>query len=226
MAEGSINAPKDGETAATYARELEIALAQKTALLHEVDHRVKNNLQLISALLLLQARHSGDPAVRQALSSVFERVNAVAIVHRRLFQSDDMERFDLAAFVSDLVSDTMSSVGRDDIRTRLDLQRADIPVAKAASVALLISEVLGESLRHAFPDGRPGTVSISVARENGHARIEIADDGVGTTTDGHEPEFGQTMVRLLCEQLRADYRATDAQPGVRTVIRLPVEGTD
>lgn len=204
--------------------ELQQALDQKTALLHEVDHRVKNNLQLISSLLLMQTRRTPDPSVRSALRGMLERVNAVATVHRRLFQSEDIERFDVAAFIRDLVSDAVGSTGRDDIEVTLDLERIDVPAAKAAPLALLFSELLGNSLRHAFPDGRAGKILISVARENGHFRIEIADDGVGTETEGVRPGFGQTIIKLLCEQLRGDCETTNANPGVRTVIRLPVNG--
>lgn len=207
----------------TRTRELQQALDQKTALLHEVDHRVKNNLQLIASLLLLQTRRTADPQVRAALRGMLERVNAVATVHRRLFQADDVGRFDVAAFVRDLVGDALGASSRTDIHARLDLERIDIPADKAAPLALLINELLCNALHHAFPDGRPGTIAISVNRENGHFRIEIADDGVGISEHA-QPGFGQTIVKLLSEQLRADCETTDADPGARVVIRLPVNG--
>lgn len=208
----------------TTTADLQHALEQKTALLHEVDHRVKNNLQLISSLLLLQARRTPDLAVRSALRGMLERVNAVATVHRRLFQSEDVERFDVSAFIRDLVSDAIGSSGRSDITAALDLERVDVSADKAAPLALLFSELLGNAIRHAFPDGRAGVIKVSVRRENGHFRIEIADDGVGVVNDQPGPGFGQTIARLLCEQLRADCETTDAFPGLRTVIRLPVNG--
>ncbi len=208
----------------TATADLQHALEQKTALLHEVDHRVKNNLQLISSLLLLQARRTPDPTVRSALRGMLERVNAVATVHRRLFQSEDVERFDVAAFIRDLVSDAIGSSGRSDITADLDLERVDVPADKAAPLALLFSELLANAIRHAFPDGRAGVIKVSVRRENGHFRIEIADDGVGVATDEPRPGFGQTIIRLLCEQLRAECETADALPGLRTVIRLPVNG--
>lgn len=208
----------------TATADLQHALEQKTALLHEVDHRVKNNLQLISSLLLLQARRTPDPVVQSALRGMLERVNAVATVHRRLFQSEDVERFDVSAFIRDLVSDSIGSSGRDDITADLDLERVDISADKAAPLALLFSELLANAIRHAFPDGRAGVIKVSVRRENGHFRIEIADDGVGVASDQTPPGFGQTIVRLLCDQLRAECETTDALPGLRTVIRLPVNG--
>ena len=208
----------------TATADLQHALEQKTALLHEVDHRVKNNLQLISSLLLLQARRTPDPVVRAALRGMLERVNAVATVHRRLFQSEDVERFDISAFIRDLVSDAIGTSGRNDISANLDLERVDVSADKAAPLALLFSELLGNAIRHAFPNGRAGVIKVSVRRENGCFRIEIADDGVGVATEEPRPGFGQTIVRLLCEQLRAECETADAFPGLRTVIRLPVNG--
>ena len=103
------------------ARALEAALAEKSALLHEVDHRVKNNLQLIASLILLQGRRTQDPAARQALKTVLERVNAVATVHRRLFRGD-VQRFDVAEFVRDLAGDVAAAAGRGDVAIELDLE--------------------------------------------------------------------------------------------------------
>ena len=206
------------------AVDLQRALQQKTALLHEVDHRVKNNLQLMSSLLQLQARRASDPAVRAALQGALERVEAIATVHRRLFQNDDIDRFDVAAFLEDLVTDALGASGRRDIRAELDLERIDVPAARAAPLALLVNELLRNAIRHAFPDGRPGVIRVSIRREGEHFRIEIADNGVGLAKDGAPSGFGQTIVGLLREQLRAECVTTTAEPGVRTLIRLPVNG--
>jgi PAS domain S-box-containing protein len=205
-------------------RELTQALEQKTALLHEVDHRVKNNLQLISSLLLLQNRRVSDPNVKAAMRGMLDRVNAIATVHRRLFQSDDVERFDVSAFVRDLVADVMGSSGRDDIAFSLDLERVDVAAAKAAPLALVISELLSNCMRHAFPDGRPGKIFVGIQRTNGDFRIEITDDGVGIESSAKSSGFGLTIIQLLCQQLKAKSETTDAEPGTRVVINLPVNG--
>jgi len=205
-------------------RALTEALEQKTALLHEVDHRVKNNLQLISSLLLLQNRRVTDPALKASLRGMLGRVNAIATVHRRLFQSEDVERFDVSAFIRDMVADLMGSAQRDDVRIELDLERVEIPAAKAAPFALVINELLTNALGHGFPEGRGGRIFIGVQRENGDFRIEIADDGVGLDKDARPSGFGLTIVQLLCQQLKAKSETTDAEPGVRIVILLPVNG--
>lgn len=205
-------------------RELTEALAQKTALLHEVDHRVKNNLQLISSLLLLQNRRVSDPALKASLKGMLGRVNAIATVHRRLFQSEDVERFDVSAFIRDMVADLMGSAMRDDIRMELDLERVEIPASKAAPFALVVNELLTNALSHGFPAGRGGRIFVGVTRQEGQFRIEIADDGVGLDKDATPSGFGLTIVQLLCQQLKAKYETTDAEPGVRIVVLLPVNG--
>ena len=205
-------------------QDLARALEQKLLLLHEVDHRVKNNLQLITSLLKLQARRSSDPAVKLALNGAQVRVSAVATVHRRLFRGEEVERFDVAAFVEDLVDDVIGGSGRRDIQVRLQLEPVDLPAAHAAPLALLISELLVNVVRHAFPDGRPGVLSISVGRETDGFFVEIADNGVGMGTPAAAPGFGETIVTLLSGQLGAKRETMDAKPGVRTVIRLPVNG--
>lgn len=205
-------------------RDLAHALQQKSALLHEIDHRVKNNLQLITSLLRLQARRSSDPSVRRALTGAQERVNAVATVHRRLFRGEDVERFDVGAFVQDLLADVIGGSGRRDIQSRLHLEPVDLPAAGAAPLALLINELLSNAIHHAFPDGRAGVITVAVRREQGEFTIEIADNGVGLGTPAAAPGFGGTIVSLLSGQLGARYETTDAQPGVRTVIRFPENG--
>jgi PAS domain S-box-containing protein len=204
-------------------RELTQALEQKTALLHEVDHRVKNNLQLISSLLLLQNRRVTDPNLKASLKGMLGRVNAIATVHRRLFQSEDVQRFDVSAFIRDMVADLVGSSARDDIEIQLDLERVDIPAAKAAPFALVVNELLTNALRHGFPEGRGGRIFIGVNRLNGDFRIEIADTGVGLDRDNKATGFGLTIVHLLCQQLKAKVETTDAEPGTRVVVLLPVD---
>lgn len=207
-------------------RDLTLALEQKTALLHEVDHRVKNNLQLISSLLLLQNRRVSDPGVKHALRGMLDRVNAIATVHRRLFQSDDVERFDVSAFVRDLVADMIGAADRDDILFSLDLERVDVAASKAAPLALVINELLSNAMRHAFPAGRAGQIFVVITRTDAEFRIEITDDGVGVETSARSSGFGLTIVQLLCQQLKATCQTTDVSPGpgTRVVVNLPVNG--
>ena len=201
-------------------RELEAALATKTALLREVDHRVKNNLQLISSLMLLQSRRIDNEAARQALKTMLERVSAVATVHRRLFQGDDAQQFEVADFIRDLAGDLALAAGRDDVRITLDLDPVMIPASAAAPFALVLNELMGNALKHAFPVGQGGVIAISVARADGAYVLTVSDDGRGM--GGAQKAFGLTIVGLLCRQLRAELEVVSAEPGVRAVLRAPL----
>lgn len=203
------------------------ARAETSALLHEVDHRVKNNLQLISSLILLQSRRVESPVAREALRGVLERVSAIAIVHRRLFEANDLQRFDVAQFIHDLVKDLMAVSGRDDLQVALDLQRADIPAARAASVALILNELVSNAIRHAYPQGQAGALEIVARRRNGDVEIIVCDRGVGLANPARPVRgFGLTITDLLCKQLSADCSFTDAEPGVRASVRLPIDPAD
>jgi two-component sensor histidine kinase len=188
------------------------------ALLHEVDHRVKNNLQLIASLIQLQARRSADPAAKLALKTTLERVNAVTTVHRRLFQ-DDVHRFEVADFLRDLCADLAAGAGRRDIEIRLDLAPVQLPAASAAPFALIANELVGNALKHAFPD-RGGRISVSLAQEGDGCVLTLVDDGVGLSDA--PPGFGLTLVRLLCQQLHAELELGGWESGVRAVLRTPL----
>jgi two-component sensor histidine kinase len=203
-------------------RELEAALASKSALLREVDHRVKNNLQLISSLMLLQSRRMDNELARQALKTMLERVSAVATVHRRLFQGEDSQQFEVADFIRDLAGDLALAAGRDDVRITLDLDPVTIPASAAAPYALVTNELLGNALKHAFPPGQGGVIAISGVQQDGAYVLTIADDGRGM--GGAPKAFGLTIVGLLCQQLRAGLDVASDGPGVRAVVRVPLGG--
>jgi two-component sensor histidine kinase len=174
---------------------------------------------LIASLILLQSRRTADEASRQALKAVLERVTAVATVHRRLFQDDPL-RFDVADFVRDLIGDLAAAAGRDDLEIRLELDEVALPAASAAAFALVINELIGNALKHAFPAGRAGRIAVSLARVGSVCVLTVADNGAGM--GGRPPAFGSTIVRLLCQQLHAELDIADAQPGVRATVTIPM----
>jgi len=198
---------------------LEAALAQTSVLLHEIDHRVKNNLQLIASLILLQSRRTSDEAAKAALKNVLERVTAVATVHRRLFQGDPL-RFDVSDFVRDLAGDLAAAARRDDLEIVLDLDHVAIAASAAAPFALVVNELLGNALKHAFPPGRAGRIQVTLRNDGELCRLTICDNGVGMS--GQPPGFGSTIVTLLCQQLHAKLETADSQPGVRVTVTVPM----
>lgn len=209
-------------------KELEAALEAQKSLLHEVDHRVKNNLQMISSLIVMQSRAIPDEGIRASLRSMLERIEALSTVHRRLYQSEDVTTFDVSDFARDLVTDLVAASGRK-LSPELDLEPVVVPAEKAAPIALMVNELVTNSLKHAF-NGRtngaaPGNLGVKVNRRDGHFRIEVSDDGIGMAGANGDGSFGMRLIKSLARQLHADIEWLDAGPGTRVVIKMPAEPT-
>lgn len=228
QAEHRVSLDKDRFEQAVKARtaELEAALETQRALLHEVDHRVKNNLQMISSLILMQSRAIPDEGIRASLKSMLARIEALSTVHRRLYQSDDVSTFDVADFVEDLVTDLVAASG-NGFSSTLDLQPVVVPAEKAAPIALMVNELVTNTLKHAFKDrgngDAGGTIGVRLNQSDGRFRIEVSDDGVGMNGANGDSSFGLRLVKSLARQLHADIEWQDAGPGTRVVIGMPVE---
>ena len=227
--EHRVKADKDRFEKAVQERtsELEAALEAQTTLLHEVDHRVKNNLQMISSLIIMQSRTMKDESTKQSLSTMLARIEALSTVHRRLYQSKDVSRFDVSDFARDLVSDLLTASGRSEIKSTLDLEPIVISAEKATPVALMVNELVTNALKHAFkekPDGtRTGRIGIKMSQPDGHFNIEVSDDGVGMADASGDASFGMRLIKSLARQLRADIEWRDAGPGTKVIISMPNE---
>ncbi len=206
-------------------RTLSDALETTATLVHEIDHRVKNNLQMVSAMILLQSLDQPDPELRRGLTDTLARVEALSTVHRRFHQSPDVSQFDVADYVRDLLGDLVGATGRTDIRLDLDLASAIVPASKSAAIALLFNEVFTNALKHAFPAGSGGTLRVSMVSADDHLAAIVEDDGVGMP-QAQRPttSFGQSLIKTLARQLRAEVAVKRVEPsGTRIEIRLPRE---
>ena len=203
--------------------ELEEALYRSTMLLHEVDHRVKNNLQMISAMLMLQSMSIPDDGIKRTLQEMLERVEAMGLVHKRLYQSNDITDFDISEFTREIAGNLVAATGRDDIALTVDVETVTIKADEAASIALVINETITNALKHAFPIGSRGDLTISVKPLPGLCEISIRDDGPGMPPDaGHRGSFGKTLVETLIKQLRAKIEWLPGRPGTHVRIMLPI----
>jgi PAS domain S-box-containing protein len=207
-------------------QDLQTALDQKTALLHEVDHRVKNNLQVISSLVLLKARRIQDEQAQRVLHNLAERISALATVHRLLYSIGDVSRFDLAEFIGDLSRDLSTLLPPGQVELKLETESVSVSAAKAAPLALLTNELVSNAFKHAYPDQRRGCVSIGVAKLGNDLRIVVEDDGVGLKEDNSRHGFGKTLIEMLIRQLRARIEWEHAEPGTRATILMPLDAEE
>jgi PAS domain S-box-containing protein len=215
------------EEVARRTADLQAALDQKVALLHEVDHRVKNNLQVISSLILLKARRIADPAAQLVLHSLAERIAALSTVYRLLYPIGDASRFDLAEFLVDLTSDLRSLVPGGSVEVAVAADPVPVSAAKAAPLALLMNELIGNAFKHAYPDRRRGRLRVAIGQPDGHLRIVVEDDGVGLAggeLGGHG--FGKTLVDMLIRQLRGELAFENAAPGTRAIVTMPLDAEE
>jgi len=220
---------ESGEMQYFFASQLDVtdrreALAVQAMLLHEVDHRVKNNLQIVSSMLAMEARAMPDQAVAQRLHGLLARIEALSTVHRRLYQSDDLMSFDVAEFARDIVTNLVGSTGRPNIDVRLELAPAFLPARLAAPLALIFNELVTNTLKHAFPNGRRGQITVEVATADDQLRITVADDGAGLPDQPAGPaSFGRKLIAALVQQLGATATWEALQPsGLRVDVQMPL----
>ena len=188
---------------------LEDALREKTVLLNEVHHRVKNNLQVITSLLNLQADHAADPRLRAMLAESCGRVKAMALTHQLLYERKDFSRLDLGEYLERLMRSiraTYRGTG-ERIKLRLMLPAKSVPLDLERTIpcGLLLNELVTNSYKHAFPGERCGEILIELSEDgDGLVRFSIADDGIGLPPESElasHASLGLQLVPLLVEQL-------------------------
>lgn len=204
-------------------KELEEALSTSNLLLHEVDHRVKNNLQMIGAMLMLQSLSIPDERIKSTLQEMLERIEAMGLVHKRLYQSDNIMDFDLGEFTREIAANLVGASGRDDIGLVLETDSVKIKADDAASVALVINETITNALKHAFPSGRRGDLRVSIKTKTAACEIAIEDNGIGMLElKPGGTGFGHTLIETLVKQLRATIEWIPTSPGTCVRIMLPI----
>lgn len=200
------------------------SLGHKDALLREIHHRVKNNLQVISSLLNMQQRSLTDPAARAAMSDTRQRITALALIYRALYQSPDLRRVDVRQFLEELVSQLVSSeVGRGGagVRTELEADPLVIDPDKLAPLALWAVEAVTNAQKHAF-NGRGGRLRIGFTVSPETCLLEVEDDGPGADPDSLGQGVGTTLMSAFARQLRGQAEVErGANGGLLARLRFP-----
>jgi two-component sensor histidine kinase/CHASE3 domain sensor protein len=201
------------------------ALRRNAMLLDEVNHRVKNSLQIVSNLLRTQALKNTNALVREQLLDSSGRVEAIAEVHRRLYGTDTYDTVELTELLKDITEIATPLTGTTP-HTIIAImpEPISLPVRDAIPVALVVNELLTNTFKHAFPDGRTGTIRLEVEHLADQLQIAVEDDGIGYPEAAEAMEtggFGRSMVRLLVEQVKGALEVHHKNPGTRFTLRLP-----
>jgi PAS domain S-box-containing protein len=199
-------------------------LRERDALTAEVHHRVRNNLQVMLGLVGLSMRHTADPDCQTVLQSFADRIQALAIVQTHLHESSNVSRIDLKTYAKELADALAGLYHGDHVTISISGDRYSLPPHDANTIGLILAELLANSFKHAFGDGRPGTITIQVAAEpDGEGRIEVADDGPGFKAEDaarRRGGIGLTLVRTYAGQIGARI-AQSSENGTRFEIALP-----
>jgi two-component sensor histidine kinase len=184
---------------------------EREVLVREIHHRVKNNLQIISSLLSLQAQYVKDMAALEILRESQNRVRAMAIVHEQLHKARNYACLNFPEYVASLTTNLFRSYGVDThvVHLELDVEPVVLTIDTAISCGLIIHELVTNCLKHAFPEGRKGCICIRLRAESGSFRLTVRDNGVGfpePTGGGRTTTLGLRLVAILAEQIRGTVR--------------------
>jgi two-component sensor histidine kinase len=214
---------------------LQEALEAKAVLLNELRHRTKNSFALISSLLALETNRTKEAKASETLRKLGDRVSVLTSLYNRLEVSVGLERIALDEYLGTIADDLLDGYGADrrGIRLESSLEGFEIDMGRAVSLGLIVNELVTDSLKHAFPEGRRGTILLALRREGeGSALLAVSDDGVGLPENfalrpspgrGNAEGLGITLVDTLCDQIGAELSVGPGPGGGASfAIRFPL----
>jgi len=209
-------------------RIIQASLREKEALLREIHHRVKNNLQVTSSLLRLQAASVADERVRRLFEDTESRIRSMALVHEKLYQSANVSHVELAEYIRSLGDLLFQSSVIDPARVTLDVSGPAIflSIETAVPVGLIVNELLSNALEHAFRDGRRGTIDVALHEGGGAIRVRIRDDGIGLPPAfafDRTETLGLRLVAGLAEQIEGTIAVEERGGGAAFSLVFPRE---
>lgn len=204
---------------------LRASLEEKTVLLQEVHHRVKNNLQVISSLLHLQGSNVENEAVRDLFKDSQRRIRSMALLHERLYQSETFTQMDMASYFDELTQHLFRTYGVNNavIQRDIDVDSTTLTIDQAIPCGLIVNELVSNALEHAFPDKQGGTVRLALKTVEENVQLVVEDNGVGLPKGfaaSNTDSLGLRLVRGLVQQLNGTLN-TESTTGLRFIITFP-----
>lgn len=203
-------------------RIIENALVEKDSLLKEIHHRVKNNLQMVSSLLSLQTKNTRSKAAIEALEEGKSRVKAMALIHQKLYQNDDLSVIEMQGYIESLINSVRSvyKKGGHNISITIDAEGVELDIDRAIPFGLILNELVSNSFKYAFPENdEHGKIYIHIRKINGQdGFFEYTDNGVGLPEDTKERTNSSMGIRLmnrLANQLQSKLNIDNTSEGVR-----------
>ena len=189
-------------------KQLDLALEDKNYLLREIHHRVKNNLQVISSLLNLQANYISDDLALEAITVSKNRVSSMALIHQNLYGEENMTSINSKEYFDELVENLFESYNIDDgkITMKKKIDSLEVDVDTMIPLGLIVNELISNALKHAFVEGEEGEILIQLMENEGALQLIIKDNGVGMSQDNffNSKSFGNKMIQAFQQKLNAE----------------------
>ena len=190
-------------------------------LMQELTHRVKNSLQSIAAMVMIEARSHKSGEGKAALERVSHRIDALGQLYAKLSKSDTVEAVDAATYLDDLCRDLVASVDREGDRAivlKTDIESVLLPTDRAIPIGLIVNELVTNAVKYAFPGESSGTVTVVLKRVPGELRLTVADDGKGVDPRRADSGLGGRLVEGFAQQLGGQVERESGSQG--TTVRL------
>jgi two-component sensor histidine kinase len=205
-------------------REHTIAQERIGMLMQELTHRVKNSLQHIAAMVLIEARSHKSGEGRAALERVSRRIDALGQLYSTLSKSDTVESVDAATYLDALCRDLIASVDRGSgraIAVKTDIESVVLPTDRAIPIGLIVNELVTNAIKYAFPGESSGTVTVALRRVPGELRLTVADDGKGVDPGRADSGRGARLVEGFAQQLGGQVERVSNNHGTTVCLILP-----
>lgn len=215
----------DREIEADIAERLRELLADRTLLLDEVNHRVKNSLQQIASVVRLQSRSLPDGEARGALEKTLDRIIAVGRVHEQLYKAGaEVGVFDAGAYSAALANDLVNSLARDDVTLETHMESVVLDIRQAVPLALILNELVTNALKYGCPTDRPCRIRVTLGTEGEEFRLSVSDDGEGLPkgfTPRSKSSLGMRAIEALARQLGGRFVIEQPESGAAFAVVFP-----
>ncbi|MBL0358066.1 MAG: tetratricopeptide repeat protein [Chitinophagaceae bacterium] len=208
-----------------------LLLAEQSAklelMMKELHHRVKNKLQIVSSLLSLQSYRMHDAEAVAAMNESRQRVQAMSLIHQRLYKTDMLTAVNIKEYITDLTSSLMAAYGynADDFELQLTIEKELLDVEKALPIGLILNEVITNAFKYAYKDIAAPSLQIVLNENSGNIQLTVKDNGIGINTENWNKKsvsFGKQLISSLCKQLRAQQQVT-SESGTALTFIIPVK---
>ncbi len=195
-------------------------LAERELLFRELQHRVGNDFAIVNSLLDLQRRRSSSPETRGALEQAMGRIRSISRIHRQIYALPEAHHVDLRQYLRDLCAGlTDATLPTAGVTLNCHCDEAYMSRDQALSLGLAMNELVTNAVKHAFPNGREGTISVAFTRDAGGWRLVVTDDGVGLP-QGRKPGLGTGLIEQFVRQAGGTLTLT-SENGTQAIIHLP-----